>query len=70
VLRGVAAEIARADEPTDGPPTLLARLRAVGAHVLAEEGANRPVDGVGYDTISDAGLTDLLLEPGVEALWC
>jgi len=49
---------------------LLARLHAAGAVVFIDERSVRPAAAVGFDTINDAALTDLLLETGVEALWC
>jgi len=70
VLRSVAADLAWVDEPAAAPPTLLARLQGAGAVVLIDEGAMRPAGGGAFGTISDAVLTDLLLETGIEALWC
>ncbi len=68
VLRGIAAERATADEQS--APPLLSRLCASGAQILLAEGVAPPGGNVSYGTIGDAALTDLLLSPDVEALWC
>ena len=70
LLRGSAAERAVLGPSEQAPPAPLDRLLRAGARVAVDAQLNQSSNGVAFLTMDEDELTDLLLDPTVEALWC